>query len=166
MFWRRKNKNFDREVVEVREEQQQMPQQQQQHHFDARRIFSDTIMMFAHPWDVPPDIKAKHPVYTGWDAATSDLNDDEMKGMRLKMSALNDLMMALLFRPVEIDRNGLKIMSRDMQAEDLALLRLKKSRYGRILQLAISTITEHRYVSKESGGGGGGGEGKRRWRFF
>jgi len=120
---------------------------------DPRQVFKDTILAFAYPWNIPEDIRNLHPAYMGMDAATSDLSDREIQAMRLRMSAFNDLLLATMFRPCEIDRNGVQILSRNMQAEDLGYIRLKKSRNGKLLQLAVSVhqIHEHRYSNDENG---------------
>ena len=123
------------------------PVQQEKTNIDPRQVFKDTILAFAYPWNIPSDIRELHPAYTGVDAATSDLSDKEIQAMRLRMSAFNDLLLATMFRPCEIDERGIQILSRNLQAEDLGYIRLKKSKNGRLMQLAVSVhqIHEHRY---------------------
>ena len=123
-MWFKKRKALDNP-------QQDQQQQQQQTLFkftpDPRRIMSDVILAFTHDWGVPAKLRDKHPAYLKIDATTSDLTEEEIRRMLLRMSALNDLLLATEYRPSEIDRMGLEILKEDMQAEDLAYLRLKKS---------------------------------------
>lgn len=134
-----------------KEELAQNTIQNQQPNVDPRQVFKDTILAFAYPWNIPEDLRKLHPAYMGMDAATSDLSDKEVQAMRLRMSAFNDLLIATMFRPCEIDSNGVQILSRNMQAEDLGYIRLKKSRNGKLLQLAVSVhqIHEHRYSGED-----------------
>ncbi len=127
---------------------------QEKTNIDPRQVFKDAILAFAYPWNIPSDIRDLHPAYTGVDAATSDLSDKEIQAMRLRMSAFNDLLLATMFRACEIDERGVQILSRNMQAEDLGYIRLKKSKNGRLMQLAVSVhqIHEHRYSGDSENG--------------
>ncbi|RLI80920.1 hypothetical protein DRP04_07215 [Archaeoglobales archaeon] len=67
--------------------------------------------------------------------------------MELYACVLEDLEMALAYRPCEIDRYGLSIIKTQMQKSLYAKVRLNKSRYGQILNLTVKTIQEYKHIS-------------------
>lgn len=108
-------------------------------------------LQFAHPWDVPKNLRD---ATTGFDAASSNLTENEIKVLELRASIVQDLEFYLGYRPVDIDRMGDKLIMEHMQRELYAKIRLAKSKNAKILDLSAKTISEFRHHS-ESGNGKG-----------
>jgi len=114
-------------------------------------------LQFALPWDVPKNLRD---ATTGFDAASSNLTENEIKVLELRASIVQDLEFYLGYRPVDIDRMGKRLIEEHMQRELYAKIRLAKSKNAKILDLSAKTISEFRHHSESNGNG------KSWWRRF
>jgi len=153
--------NFLRQKEKKKEEvgnNQAQAQPQVQQYFPVSPPKDGSVALyFASPHDIP---KSLRDALTGFDAASTYLTEKEIKQLELIASALEDLELALSFRPCEIDRYGLHIIKTQMQKHLYAKLRLNKSRYGQILQLTVKTIQEFKHFSAN---GSDSGENRKGW---
>lgn len=159
-FLRPKRRNGEENKVTP---QQEPPQQHQPQSVPIvplkRNIDGSVALYFASPHDVPQPLRD---ALTGFDAASTYLTEKEIKILELYAGVIEDLSLALGFRPCEIDQHGLNIIRTQMQKSLYAKVRLNKSRYGQILNLTVKTIQEYKHISS-SDGKENGKSGWRRW---
>ncbi len=150
-----------KEEIESNSSSSHQSTQSQQYYPISPPRDGSVALYFASPHDIPKQLRD---ALTGFDAASTYLTEKEIKQLELVASALEDLELALSFRPCEIDRLGLHIIKTQMQKHLYAKLRLNKSRYGQILQLTVKTIQEFKHFSADGNGSEGGRKGWfRRW---
>ena len=157
--------NFLRPKKKINEEENKVEQTQPQQQTSSvpivplkRNTDGSVALYFASPHDVPKQLRD---ALTGFDAASTYLTEKEIKILELYAGMLEDLELALAYRPCEVDRYGLSIIKTQMQKALYAKVRLNKSRYGQILNLTVKTIQEYKHIS--SNGNENGKSGWRRW---
>ena len=144
-FLRPKRKNGEENKVEQLQPQQQSSSVQIIPF--KRNTDGSVALFFASPHDVPQQLRD---ALTGFDAASTYLTEKEIKILELYASMLEDLELALAYRPCEVDQFGLNIIKTQMQKSLYAKVRLNKSRYGQILNLTVKTIQEYKHISSNN----------------
>ncbi len=156
-FLRPKRRNGEENKVAPQQEPPQQPQSVPIVPL-KRNIDGSVALFFALPHDVPQQLRD---ALTGFDAASTYLTEKEIKILELYASMLEDLELALAYRPCEVDQFGLNIIKTQMQKSLYAKVRLNKSRDGQLLNVTVKTIQEYKHIS--SNNNENGKSGWRRW---
>jgi len=108
------------------------------------------LMKVAEPDErVPDDVKELYYAYVGRDAATTVLDEDEIRMIRIGAEIMQDIDFMQL-TPEEIDRMPW-LLKVNQQINDLAYLRLKKSINGTLLTNSIRSVVEQVRVEGSTG---------------
>ncbi|RLF63273.1 MAG: hypothetical protein DRN30_06820 [Thermoplasmata archaeon] len=119
----------------------------------AKQVDRSIIFHFAYPHKIDKQLLERFNPYVGWDAATSYLDEDDLAVQLLGLKEQENLQFAFGLTIEEVNKNRLAFIIIDLQAEDTAYIRLRKSLKAKLLDLAPKTIFERRDVLEHNADG-------------
>jgi hypothetical protein len=128
----------------------------------VKQVDKSIVFHFGYPHKVDKQLLERFNPYVGWDAATSYLDREDLAVLILGLKEQENLQFAFGLSIEEINKNRLAFIVTDLQAEDMAYIRLQKSLYGKLMDMAIKTVFERKDILEHNTDGKKNGF----WRWF